>query len=67
MGPQTPREIKRNMSMESVTQLYNWVKPYLAVIVFKFGYAGMTIICKFTLAWGKGTIPLAQEVTDEEA
>jgi hypothetical protein len=44
-------------SMESVIQLYNRGKPFLAVIVLQFGYAEMTIICKFTqLLWlgGKG-------------
>jgi hypothetical protein len=40
------------MSMESMAQLYNRLKPFLAVIVLQFGSAGMTIICKFTLDEG---------------
>ena len=40
------------MSMESMTQLYNKVKPFLAVILLQFGYAGLSIICKFALNKG---------------
>ncbi|KAK4579076.1 hypothetical protein RGQ29_028947 [Quercus rubra] len=40
------------MSMESKTQLYNKVKPFLAVILLQFGYAGLSIICKFALNKG---------------
>ena len=38
--------------MESKTQLYNKVKPFLAVILLQFGYAGLSIICKFALNKG---------------
>jgi len=40
------------MSMESVAQLYNRVKPFFVVIVLQIGSAGMTIICKFALDQG---------------
>ena len=46
------REIKRTMTMESMTQLYNKVKLILAVILLQFGYAGMSIISKFALNKG---------------
>ncbi|XP_050250392.1 WAT1-related protein At2g39510-like [Quercus robur] len=40
------------MSLESMTQLFNKVKPFLAVILLQFGYAGLSIICKFALNKG---------------
>ena len=40
------------MSMESKTQLYNKLKPFLAVILLQFGYAGLSIIGKFALSKG---------------
>lgn len=44
--------MKCNMSMESAAQLYNQVKPFLAVILMQFGFAGMSIISKFALNQG---------------
>ncbi|KAK4579079.1 hypothetical protein RGQ29_028950 [Quercus rubra] len=32
------------MSMESITQFYNKLKPYLAVFLLQLGYAGMAIV-----------------------
>lgn len=40
------------MSRESSTEIYDKVKPYLAVIFLQFGYAGMGIIAKFGLNHG---------------
>ncbi|KAK4579078.1 hypothetical protein RGQ29_028949 [Quercus rubra] len=38
--------------MESKNQLYNKVKPFLAIILLQFGVAGMSIIGKFALNKG---------------
>lgn len=40
------------MPRESSTEIYNKVKPYLAVIFLQFGHAGMGIIAKFGLNHG---------------
>ncbi|XP_075672208.1 WAT1-related protein At2g39510-like [Castanea sativa] len=40
------------MSMESISQLYNKLKPYLAVFLLQLGYAGMAIVSKFALNKG---------------
>ncbi|KAG2723692.1 hypothetical protein I3760_02G181300 [Carya illinoinensis] len=40
------------MSMESISQLRNKVKPFLAAILLQFGYAGLSIISKFALNRG---------------
>ena len=41
-----------NMSMGSITQLYNKLKPFLAVFLLQLGYAGMAIVGKFALNKG---------------
>ncbi|KAL4619486.1 hypothetical protein ACB092_06G082300 [Castanea dentata] len=38
--------------MESISQLYNKRKPYLAVFLLQLGYAGMAIVRKFALNKG---------------
>ena len=38
--------------MESKNQLYNKVKPFMAVILLQFGVAGLSIIGKFALNKG---------------
>ncbi|KAL4621217.1 hypothetical protein ACB092_06G211900 [Castanea dentata] len=40
------------MSKESITQLYNKLKPYLAVFLLQLGNAGMAIVSKFALDKG---------------
>ncbi|KAK7837833.1 wat1-related protein [Quercus suber] len=46
------RTINLNMSMESRTQLYKKVKPFVAIILVQLGHAGMSIIGKFALNKG---------------